>query len=462
MERVIAHLNIVGFRAAVAALRDPSLRGRPFVVAGSASGRALAWDVSPQALKEGITVGMALSSAQRLVKGVTVVPPDITACRNVNAELEKIINRYAPQWQNDGAGNIFLDMTGTARLFGAAPDCVCRIQNEIISGLSIEAAAATATNKLVCKVASRTIRPEGLIEVRPGDEETFLSRQDIALLPGLGPSLQKTIRVTGFREIRELAALTNAEAISLFGRRGILLRDTARGIDDSPVITGVPVVTGGTVSDMSAFSRGRSVMSSAVGFARLPSVRNFTGDFSCPTSARSPTDGDFARSSVGGDFARAGKLSGIIEKRADFAEDVLDEMIIRGALVSLAEHAGLEIRKDRLGASSMRIGVTYGDGVEASAKNSGRLLALDSEIISAAELLLKKVTSRRVRIRSISLSMGNFSPLAWQPDLFVDDVPLQRTVDKIRNRYGQGAINRALVLAASGKRAGNHAGADIQ
>jgi len=388
--RAIAHLNIVGFRAAVAALEDRALQGRPFVIAGGTGGRTIAWDVSPEALRQNIKHGMALTAAERIVKDLMVVAPNPQAYQKANAVLETVITRYAPAWQNDGAGNLYLDITGTRNLFGPPTDCICHIQNEIIDSLGIRAAAATATNKLVSKVASRAIRPLGLIEVRPGDEASFLTHQDITLLPGIGPCLMKTIRVTGFREAGELAALPDSEAIALFGNKGILLRDAARGIDNTPV-----------------------------------------------------SDGNGNRT---------------IKKQADFSEDIIDETIIMGALASLAEHGGLEMRKDRLGAGSLRLAVIYNDGVEAAGNEKAKnLLVLDSEIISAAGRLYRKTAKRRIRIRSIRLSLETLAPLAYEPDLFEPDnseKKLQETVDSIQLRYGAGTVMRGLVLAASGKNAG--------
>ncbi|MCL2196488.1 MAG: DNA polymerase [Treponema sp.] len=386
--RTIAHLNIIGFRAAAAELFDSSLRGRPYVIAGRAGGQAVAWDVSPAALKEGVKYGAPLSAAQRIVKELMVVPPDPGAYSKVNSLLEDVISRYAPVWQNDGAGNIYLDLTGTRRIFGPASDCVCHIQNEILDKTKIEAAAAAGTNKLVCKVASRTIRPEGLIEVRRGEEAAFLSHQDIALLPGLGSSLMKTIRVTGFREAGELAALSDSEALSLFGKKGILLRDSARGIDDSPV-------------------------------------------------------------------ASAGNR--VIESRADFSQDAIDETVIKGAITSVCGNAGLQMRRDKLGASAVKLSVIYADAVKADiSEKKKNLLVTDKDIITAAFGLYQKSVIRRVRIRSISVSLEDFSPLGYEPDLFELETDtksrkLQEAADKIQLRYGAGKVTRGIVLAASKK-----------
>ena len=379
--RAIAHLNIIGFRAEVAALEDPSLRGRPYVIAGSFGGRAIALDMSSEAIGQNIRPGMILAAAERLVRDLRVVAPDPAACKKANAALESVIGRYAPAWQNDGIGNLYLDISGTRNLFGPPANCVCRIQNEIAGNLGIRAAAATASNKLVSKVASRAIRPLGLIDVRPGDEAAFLARQDITLLPGLGPSLMKTIRATGFREAGELAALSDGETSSLFGKKGIFLRDIARGIDNSPV--------------------------------------------------------------------SAGHEKRTIERRSDFSEDVIDETLIAGALVSMAEHGGLEMRNDKLGTRGIRIALMYSDGIEAQGfERTQGLLVTDSELIAAALGICKKTVKRRIRIRSIYLGFEDLAPLAFQPDLFEPEAVartrlLQKALDSIRERYGAGAVTRA-------------------
>jgi len=386
LKRDLVHFNLINFWAAMAALQDKSFLSHPYIIAGRTGGQDIAADVSSIALSEGIERGMPIAHAQRLVKNLIIADPDPGKCREVNKQLEKIISRYSPVWQNDGAGNIYIDITGTRRLFGPPADCICRIQNDINSQIKIDAAAAAGTNKLVCKVATRTIRPEGIIEVPAGDEASFLSRQDITLLPGLGPSLMKTIRVTGFTTIGELALLTDSEALSLFGKKGILLRDHALGIDNSPI---------------------------------------------------------------------DGAKKHVIESRADFSEDVLDETILRGALTSLAEHAGLEMRRDKLGSTEINLTIFYADGIKAEGKEKLRhACILDRDIALAAQRIFKKIITRRIRIRSAALSLEGLAPLGFEPDLFEPETEtksrkLQEAVDSIQSRYGAGKVTKGVVLAAA-------------
>jgi DNA polymerase-4 len=177
-------------------------------------------------MKEGISPGMALAAAERKVKNLTVLPPDPAAYETMNKELERIAAVYAPAHESDNQGNMYLDLTGTAGLFGPPADCSSRILREMLEQTGMRPAAAVAGNKLVCKVASRAIRPVGLIQIPAGAETAFLAHQDIGLLPGMGPGLLRTAAVTGFREIGELARLNDGEALALFGKRVPLLRDT--------------------------------------------------------------------------------------------------------------------------------------------------------------------------------------------------------------------------------------------
>ncbi|MCL2006982.1 MAG: DNA polymerase [Treponema sp.] len=389
-ERTVCHLNIIGFKTAVAAVKDKSLRGRPYVIAGGGGGRSLALCCSPEAIRQGLSPGMALAAAERQVKDLTVLEPDPRAYEAMNRELEALASRYAPVWENDNGGNLYLDITGTTGIFGPPVDCSSRVLKDILGKTEIKPSAAVASNKLVSKVATRAIRPVGLIQVQAGIEAEFFDHQDIRILPGMGPGLLRTATVTGIREIGEIARLSDSEVVALFGKKGPLLRNMALGIDNT-------CVEGG---------------------------------------------------------ARR------IKSQADFKEDTIEEIAIKGAIRALAESGGLKMRNEKLGMKSVRLGVLYSDGVmlQGFRKTKG-LFVLDKEIIAACYAILEKQITRRIRIRSIGLSFEELQPLSYQPDLFepeeeITNRNLQKAIDKIQNRYGAGKITRALVLAASAMQGG--------
>jgi DNA polymerase-4 len=386
-ERSVVHLNIIGFKAAVAAVKDKALRGRPLAIAGSSGGRALVLDCSREAIRQGVTPGMALAAAERRVNDLIVLPPDIPAYETMNTELERVASLYAPVWENDRAGNLYLDITGTTWQFGPPADCSSRILRELTDRADLRPAAAVACNKLVSKVATRTIRPVGLIQVHNGTEAEFMSHQDIRILPGMGPKLLRTADVVGMREIGEIAALSVSQALALFGKQGAILRDMARGVDGSRV--------------------------------------------------------------------EERKEDKRILRQADFSEDVIEEAAIRGAIETLSESGGLEMRRGKLGATVVSLAVAYSDGMRAEGREKfKRLCFLDRDIAESAERIFNKAATRRIRIRSIGLALDGLVPLGYEPDLFIPEPEeknrkLQEAVDKIQTRFGEGKIARGAVLAAN-------------
>ncbi len=387
----VVHLNVVDFQASIAAAKDRSLADKAFVVSGSAAARAVVLDVSRRAREEGLRQGMPLDAARRRVRDLLVLPADPLACGLADAAMERIAARYAPIVQNDSGGHFYLDLAGTSRLFGPYIDSAVRIRNEIRESLGFEPAAAVASNRLVAKVATRSIRPAGIACIREGDEASFLASQDAALLPGVGPAVSRVLSVAGLREIGALAALSDAEARSLFGARGVALRDAALGIDRSPVENG-------------------------------------------------------------------GLEERTVRRRLDFASDVMEWSVVRGALVALVEDAALELRRSLLAAGRVGVAVVYSDGVrKEAAERSKTPLLLDAELIGAAEKAYVRAADRRVRVRSLALLLSALAPAVREPDLFVPEGPsrlekLQGSVDALRGRFGVASVTRAVALAASGDR----------
>ena len=392
----VVHLNVIDFAAALAAAKDRSLADRAYVIAGSAGGRALVLGLSRRAREEGLEAGMGVAEAQRRVKALVVVAPDAAACARASEEMERLAARYSPLVQNDSGGHLYLDLAGTGRLFGAHIDCAVRIRNEIVEALGIEPTVAIARNKLVAKVATRSIRPSGIACIREGDEASFLAPQDALLLPGMGPSLARLLSVTGIREIGDLAALADEEALSIFGRRGLTLRAAALGLDES-------IVASGALSERA------------------------------------------------------------IGRRLDFTHDILEAPLIRAALISLVEDAGLELRASLLAARRLRLELRYADDARCRAEEKPRGgLVLDSELIAAADKAFSRAATRRVRLRAIFLELAELVPARREPDLFMPEGPsrlerLQAAVDSSRSRFGPAAVTRAAAVARASAVAKNGA-----
>ncbi len=234
MAGTILHINAVGLMAAIAELKDTSLRRRPFVVANQGLSRAVVLDLSPPAHREGIRRGMLLSLAQQSLPGLIVVEPDLRRCAEVDELMWKMALGITPLVEKCGRGHLFLDLAGTGRMSGPPQDASMRLRREIIVRQGISPTIALASTKTSTKVATRVFRPGGFVALAPHEETQLVRLQPVELLPGIGPVLKDRLSLLEIEIIGALADLRPFEARAI-GPRGPDLVIRARGVDDSPV-----------------------------------------------------------------------------------------------------------------------------------------------------------------------------------------------------------------------------------
>ncbi len=237
-ERSVLHFNVADFAVAVEQVSDTSLRGRPLLIALQAS-RAVVYDMSEEAYREGVEKGMALRDAVRLCRGAAVLPPRLGLYQKAMAAFFKELQGYSPLIECGRAdGHFFVDVTGTHRLHGLAPDIGWRVRRETRAALGINPIWTLGTSKLIAKVASRLVKPVGEYIVTPGDEEAFLAPLPVTVLPGLTPGELEKLRDFRLTTVGALAGLSRHQLMVPFGGRSGFLHDLSRGIDETQVRPG--------------------------------------------------------------------------------------------------------------------------------------------------------------------------------------------------------------------------------
>jgi DNA polymerase IV len=235
MDRDVLHINVSAFPIGVERVMNSALRERPVVIAPASSVRAVALAVSREAYLEGVRKGMPVTSAKKFCRGLIVIPPNEPLYRRASAAVLDYLDQYSPLIEPWRAGHLYLDLTGTRRLFGPPVDTGAKIQKELKARFSLRSAVGLASNKLVSRVASRVIRPRGVCDVFPGGEGIFLAPLPVEVLPGLDEKAEATLSDLNLARVGELAALPPEHLVLAFGPFGYRLHRFARGRDDSPV-----------------------------------------------------------------------------------------------------------------------------------------------------------------------------------------------------------------------------------
>jgi DNA polymerase-4 len=247
--RSIIHLDLDAFYASVEQLRRPELRGLPVIVGGAPSvdgsaqlNRGVVSAASYEARAFGVHSAMPLRTALRLCPQAVIVPVDFRAYRDASTSVFDIARDYTPLIEPLSLDEAFLEVTGSLRRFGTAPEIAAAIRDRVLATCGLHASFGVATCKTIAKIASDLRKPRSFVVVEPGDEAAFLSPLPLRRLPGLGPAAERALSGLGVTTLGQLSALPLDTVQRRVGRAaGTSLWERAQGIDNAPVtIPGAP------------------------------------------------------------------------------------------------------------------------------------------------------------------------------------------------------------------------------
>ncbi len=230
MTRQILHVDLDAFFVAVEQALAPTLRGKPVVVGGGPNSRVVA-SASCEARAYGLRSGMALTTAYRLCPQAVFLPGGFTYYQQASERFMAILAGFTPDIEPCSIDEAYLDITGFEPCYGPPLQAALAIKRRIRDELNITASVGIASCKVVAKVASDLGKPDGVLEVRPGEERAFLAPLAVAKLPCVGPKRERALRRLGVTTIGQLAALPDYSVKIVFGIAGEVLLGYARGID---------------------------------------------------------------------------------------------------------------------------------------------------------------------------------------------------------------------------------------
>ncbi|MGH8213284.1 MAG: DNA polymerase IV [Rhodanobacteraceae bacterium] len=239
--RKIVHVDMDAFYASVEQRDDPSLRGRPVVVAWKGA-RSVVCAASYEARKFGVRSAMPASRAERLCPQAVFVPPDFTRYKAVSRRVREIFAHHTDLVEPLSLDEAYLDVTVNKSGLPSATAVAETIRIEIRAETRLTASAGVAPNKFLAKIASDFRKPDGLFVVRPHEALDFLSPLPVERLPGVGKVMQARLAELDIATIADLRAFDATRLERRFGRYGRRLHELSLGIDERPVTPHQPTL----------------------------------------------------------------------------------------------------------------------------------------------------------------------------------------------------------------------------
>ncbi len=381
---MILHVDMDAFYASIEQRDRPELRGRPVIVGGSPQGRGVVSAASYEARRYGVHSAMPTATAVRQCPHGVFLTPRISYYAQISEQIHEIFKRFTPLVEPLSLDEAFLDVRGSVRLFGPPIEIARRIKATIRKELSLVASVGVAPNMFLAKVASDLEKPDGLVVVEEGSEQAFLDPLPVGRLWGVGRVSGRTFEQLGIRTIGQLRKLPADVLTSRFGSAGAHLLNLAHGMDDRIV-----------VPDHQAKS---------------------------------------------------------ISHETTFERDICEREVLRAWLLDLTDQVSRRVRAHGIRGKTVQLKVRFGDFRTITRSHSlvEPTNVTDDFWRAASGLFDNRLPEPLPPVRLLGLGVSGLDRVGEQQALLFDGQERQRqrqldaATDQIRERFGAGAIGRAV------------------
>ncbi|MDA3900878.1 MAG: DNA polymerase IV [Spirochaetes bacterium] len=238
MKRVIIHIDMDAFFAAVEQNDHPEYRQKPIVIGSDpekGKGRGVVSTASYEARKFGIRSAMPISEAYLRCPNAVFLRGNMKRYKAVSDQIMAIFRSYSPLVEPISLDEAFLDCSGCQQIFGSPKEIAQKIKDHIFQQTGLTSSAGISSVKSVAKIASDMQKPDGLTICPAGNEINFLKDLSISRLWGVGKKSFATLSGLGLNRIGDISSRKRHDMELILGKSGGELWDLACGIDNRPV-----------------------------------------------------------------------------------------------------------------------------------------------------------------------------------------------------------------------------------
>jgi len=380
----LAHIDCDAFYASIEKRDNPELLSKPLIIGGGK--RGVVSTACYIARTYGVRSAMPMFKAKKLCPDAVIISPQMSKYSVASKEIRAIFDEYTPIVEPLSIDEAFLDLSGTERLHGRIPAMTLSlIANRIEKEVGITVSIGLSYNKFLAKMASDLDKPKGFSIIGQEEAPQFLARQPISKMWGVGKVMQNKMKRQGLTMIGQLQHMEKNDLMKKYGIIGERLYYFSRGQDSRLVKTTRPT---------KSISNERTLAEDISDFEKLSKIL----------------------------WALSEKVSGRLKAK---------------------NYAGWTI--------TLKLKTT-------SFRQVSRSITLDSptqmaETIFEQAVYLLEPECQGLEYRLIGVGVGNLTDEsgADQPDLINPEktkkITTEKAVDKIREKFGTGAIKKGRTLS---------------
>jgi DNA polymerase-4 len=323
--------------------------------------------------------------------------------------VRDVARRFAPTVRVASIDEMYLDLSGCERLYGAdggagedrarevaIEGAVLALTRAIFDELGLPASAGIATSKVVAKVASALAKPRGVMLVPAGVERAVLAPLPVRSFPGIGPVAEARLHAAGYRTLGAVAEAPVAALQEIFGAWAASISRGVQGLG--------------------------------------------SGDLGRERPAFAEHDPE-------------GETVGSISNERTFREDVTDPASIEAVLCGLCERVCWRARTRHVKARTVTLKLRYADFHTLTRSHTTTATSSELELYPILKEMLAAARTRPLPIRLLGVQLSSLGVFEQLP-LFDRNERVGAVVDRLRARFGFETVSLATGRGRPDRRGG--------
>lgn len=391
MKRLIFLVDMNAFFISCEMAENRKLKGKPAAVAGDPKKRSgIILAANYEARKYKVRTTMLLHEAKSLCPELIIVPPHRELYERNSKRVMEILSRFTPLVEQNSIDEAWLDLTGCEKLLGSPMQIAENIMQSIQKELDLWCSIGISENKFLAKMASELKKPMGITELYVKDIKEKLWPLAVGEMYGIGRQTEKKLNEMAIYKIGDIVKVGADVLRNSFGKYGEELFRLANGIDNSPV-------SKDPLHDNKSISRSTT----------LPF-------------------------------------------------DTKDMEFLKKVLLELSEEVGYDARKQGLKGRTISVAIKYDDFSSITRQKTVAPTYLTKDIYETGLEILEENKGKSKNVRLIGIGLSNFSEgygeqismfeLVGEASTSEKEEAIEKTMDKIRDKFGTEKIVRASML----------------
>uniref|UniRef100_T1IUC3 DNA polymerase kappa n=1 Tax=Strigamia maritima TaxID=126957 RepID=T1IUC3_STRMM len=204
LDKIIVHVDMDAFFAAVEMKNNPQLKDKPMAVGC----QSMLSTSNYLARRFGVRAAMPGFIAMKLCPELIIVPPNFAEYQRVSKQVQSVFDVYDPHFSSVSLDEAYLDVTNYVESHKKNDDVdrmqtatrvVHEMRKNIFKATELTASAGIAPNMMLAKICSDKNKPNGQFEIKPCRKEILEFIQDLPVrkVNGIGNVTEQLLNSQG-------------------------------------------------------------------------------------------------------------------------------------------------------------------------------------------------------------------------------------------------------------------------